>query len=202
MLEQFARLNAKTASYKSSGIVPLLEVTDICGVLAQLPEHHSWYIYAQIEQRRAYNMDLLHRYFQQLVLQEMLIRKFKPKLIKPSEFAYGIAKAVLNEHFHPFGKCRSCQALGKISSVKCTVCNGTGRSKPDHSWSDKVKYGFPMRPDLSRKWYQQSCGHYDQFLKSTIATIQNDLVNALNRVKRQARQIKRAEENESLFDDE
>lgn len=79
MLEQFARLNAKTASFKSSGNAPLLDVTDLCGVLASLPDQHSWYIYAMIEQRRAYNMELLHHYFKSLVLQEMRQRKFKSK---------------------------------------------------------------------------------------------------------------------------
>lgn len=198
MLEQFARLNAKTASFKSSGIAPLLDVTDLCGVLASLPEQHSWYIYAMIEQRRAYNMELLHKYFQGLVLQEMLKRKFKSKLVKAGEFSYGVTKAVLNAHFHPRGKCRSCQAIGKISSVKCTVCKGTGRASPEHSWADKVKYGFPMREDLSRKWYHQSCGYYDQFLTSTLAQIQIDLDAALYRVKQQARQYKH---NENLFDE-
>lgn len=200
MLEQFAKLNAKTASFKSSGIAPLLDVTDLCGVLASLPEQHSWYIYAMIEQRRAYNMELLHKYFQGLVLQEMLKRKFKSKLVIPREFSYGVTKAVLNAHFHPRGKCKSCQALGKISSVKCTVCNGTGRASPEHSWADKVKYGFPLRTDLSRKWYQQSCGYYDQFLMSTLAQIQIDLDAALHKVRQQARQYQR-EENECLFDD-
>lgn len=200
MLEQFARLNAKTASFKSSGNAPLIDVADLCGVLASLPDQHSWYIYAMIEQRRAYNMELLHKYFQGLVLQEMLKRKFKSKLINHREFSYGVAKAVLNAHFHPRGKCKSCQAIGKISSVKCTVCNGTGRASPEHSWADKVKYGFPLRTDLSRKWYHQSCGHYDQLLASTLAQFQIDLIDELQKVKKQAKQYKR-EENENLFDE-
>lgn len=201
MLEQFARLNAKTASFKSSGIAPLLDVTDLCGVLANLPEQHSWYIYAMIEQRRAYNMELLHKYCQGLVLQEMRTKKFKSKLVKPGEFAYGVTKAVLNAHFHPRPKCHTCQALGRISGVTCTVCKGTGRAPQDHSWAKKVQYGFPLRKDLSRKWYQQSCGHYDQFLTSVLAQIQIDLSDALARVKRQAREYQRQEENGNLFDE-
>lgn len=200
MLEQFARLNAKTASFKSSGNAPLLDVTDLCGVLASLPDQHSWYIYAMIEQRRAYNMELLHHYFKSLVLQEMRQRKFKSKKVESLDFAYGVTKAVLNAHFHPRGKCKSCQALGKISGVKCTVCNGTGRAAPAQTWSEKVKYGFPLRKDLDRKWYHQSCGHYDQLLTSTLAQIQIDLESALQKVKRHAIQYRR-EENESLFDD-
>ena len=198
MLEQFARLNAKTASFKSSGIAPLLDVTDLCGVLASLPDQHSWYIYAMIEQRRAYNMDLLHRYIQQLVLQEMSQRSFKSRIVTAYDFSYGVTKAALNAHFTPKGKCKTCNGLGFKAATQCPTCYGRGSQ--EHNWAEKVEYGFPMRKDLTRQWYKQSCGHYDQFVFSVLADIEIDLCEKLIRIKQQAKQFKRME-SESLFDE-
>lgn len=198
MLEQFARLNAKTASYVSSGIAPLLDVTDLCGILASLPDQHSWYIYAMIEQRRAYNMDLLHRYCQQLVLQEMLERKLKLKIITTHELAHGVTKAVIYAHFHPKGKCNTCNGLGFIAAKKCEKCVGAGSI--GHKWAERLEYGFPMRKDLSRQWYRKVCSHYDQLVESILIELQIDLAEKLHRMKKQARQFKEMD-NASLLDD-
>lgn len=197
MLEQFARLNAKTASFKSSGIAPLLDVTDLCGVLASLDDYHGWYVYAMIEQRRAYNMELLHVHCQQLVIQEMRGRGYKSKLVTVKDFSYGVTKATLFAHFNPRGKCGACNGLGFKLAVKCVKCDGRGAK--EHNWADKLSYGFPLREDLSRKWYAQSCGHYDRFINSLLIEIQQDLIDKLDRVKKQAKQYKR--ENESLLDE-
>lgn len=198
MLEQFARLNAKTASFKPTGIAPLLEVTDLCGVLASLEDHHSWYIYAMIEQRRAYNMDLLHRYIQQIILQEMHSRNFASRLIDSKDFAYGVTKAALYAHFHPKGKCKACNGLGFKAATQCEKCRGKGSQ--EYGWAERVEYGFPTRKDLTRKWYQQSCKHYDSLVGSILAEIQQDLIDKLYRVKQQAQHYKRLE-NASLFDE-
>ena len=198
MLEQFARLNAKTASFQSSGIAPLLEVTDLCGVLASLPEQHSWYIYAMIEQRRAHNMDLLHRYIQQLVLQEMYRKELKLRIVTSKDFAYGVTKAALYAHFNPKGKCKACNGLGFKAAKPCNKCDGNGAY--EHNWSEKVEYGFPLRKDLSRKWYQQSCGPYDNYVTSILIDIQIDLSEKLYQVKQQAKRFKYME-SESLFDE-
>jgi len=198
MLEIFARLNAKTATFTSSGIKPLLEVSDLCGILAKLPEQHSWYIYAMVEQRRAYNMDLLHRYCQQLVLEEMRRREFKSKIIKQSDFAYGVTKAALYAHFHPKGKCKACNGIGYKAAKQCKKCEGGGSQW--HNWADRVEYGFPLRKDLTRDWYRKSCQHYDNFVGSTLAEIQIDLMDKLKHIKTQERAYRR-EENVSLFDE-
>ena len=198
MLEQFARLNAKTINLKPTGMLPLIDVTDLCGVLASLEDQHSWYIYAMIEQRRAYNMDLLHRYLQQLVMQETHNRGFKSKLLSSTDFAYGVTKATLYAHFHPKGKCKACNGLGFKAAEPCKKCEGSGTN--EYNWSEKVEYGFPLRKDLTRKWYHQSCGYYDQFINSLLAEIRIDLHDALYRVKQQAKRFKR-EESAGLFDE-
>ncbi|WP_111860945.1 hypothetical protein [Acinetobacter sp. CFCC 10889] len=199
MIELFARLNPKSINQVGSTSTPLIEITDLCGVLAKLGEQHSWYIYAMIEQRRSYNMDLLHKYCQQVILQEMLLRKFKSKLVKPSEFAYGITKAVIYSHFHSKGKCPKCNGLGRIGTKKCEKCEGSGNKEYSHE--EKVSYGFPMRKDLSRQWYRQSCNHYDQFVECLLIELRNDLFFELDIIKKQALQYKRDEENADLFDD-
>lgn len=198
MLEQFAKLNAKTLNITAgSGIKPLLEITDLCGVLASLEDHHSWYVYAMIEQRRAYNMDLLHRYCQQIILQEMLKRKFKSKIITASEFAHGVTKAALYAHFHPKGKCKACNGLGFKAATRCEMCGGKGSR--EYNWSERVEYGFPMRKDLTRKWYLKSCSHYDRLVTSIMYEIQGDLIEKLTQIKRQAKAYRR-EENGDLLD--
>lgn len=199
MLEQFARLNAKTASLKISGNLPLLDVTDLCGVLALLDEHHSWYIYAMIEQRRAYNMELLHKYIQQLVMQEMRKREFKSRKVKLMDFAYGVTKAALFAHFNPRGKCKVCNGLGFKAAKRCEHCNGKGTR--EYNWSEKVQYGFPNRRDLTRDWYRKSCGYYDQFIESILHEIAAELSEKLNKVRRQAIAYKRLE-SAVLFDDD
>lgn len=199
MLEQFARLNAGTQSLVVSNKVPLLDTADLCGVLASLDDHHSWYVYAMIDQRRSYNMELLHTYLMQLLLQEMLSRRFFPKKVKPSVFAYGVTKAVIYAHFHPKGKCRACYGLGKISSKACEKCDGKGIK--EHSWAERLEYGFPLSEGLglTRSWYRVVCQPYDRFLESKLAEIQNDLHEKLLRLKKIEKAYRR-EENESLFD--
>ena len=199
MLELFARLNPKRINQVGSTSTPLIEITDLCGVLAKLDDQHSWYIYAMIEQRRSYNMDLLHKYCQQLILQEMLLRKFKSRLVMPNEFAYGITKAVIYSHFHSKGKCSKCNGLGRIGTKKCEKCEGKGFKEYTHA--EKVTYGFPLRPDLSRKWYQQVCRSYDQFTESILIELRNDLISSLQSIKKQALQYKRDEESADLFDE-
>lgn len=196
MLEQFARLNAKTTTFKSSGVMPLLDVSDLCGILASLQEQHSWYVYAMIDQRRSYNMEKLHVYCQQLVLQEMRSRGFKSRIINTQDFAYGVTKAALYAHFNPKSKCNACNGLGFKAASRCEKCNGRGSK--EHSWAERVEYGFEMRKDLTRKWYQQSCQPYDNFIQSLIGEIQVDLCQQLERLKKQAIAYKRAE-NEELF---
>lgn len=196
MLEQFARLNAKSLSLKSSGLLPLLDVTDLCGVLASLPEQHSWYIYAMIDQRRSYNMEKLHVYCQQHVLQEMRSRGFKSRIIKHQDFAYGVTKAALYAHFHPKAKCSVCNGLGFKAAKQCEKCRGRGSI--EYNWSERVAYGFNDRPDLTRKWYQQSCQHYDNFISSLIGEIRADLEIKLKQIKQQAVHYKYSD-NEELF---
>lgn len=198
MIELFAKLNPKRINQVGSTLTPLIETTDLCGVLANLEDQHSWYIYAMIDQRRSYNMELLHKYCQQLILQEMLLKKFKSKLVKPSEFAYGVTKAVIYSHFNSKGKCPKCNGLGRIGKKPCEKCDGKGFREYSHS--EKICYGFPMRSDLSRQWYRQSCNYYDQFIESFLIELRNDLIAGLSTIKKQALQYKREEETD-LFDD-
>ncbi|EOG9726789.1 hypothetical protein U2E72_13210 [Acinetobacter baumannii] len=197
MLEQFARLNAGTQSLVVSNKVPLLDTADLCGVLASLEDHHSWYVYAMIDQRRSYNMELLHTYLMQLLLQEMLLRRFYPKKVKPSEFAYGVTKAVIYAHFHPKGKCKACNGFGVVGAKPCVKCDGKGTK--EHNWSERLEYGFPMHKGLTRSWYRIVCQPYDRFLESKLAEIQNDLHEKLLKLKKIEKAYRR-EENESLFD--
>lgn len=199
MIEMFAKLNAKTISLTGGG-GQLIDVSDLCGVLASLEDRHSWYIYAMIEQRRAYNMELLHKHFQYLIIQEMRARKFyvKTKEITIADLAYGISRAVVYAHFHHKGKCKECNGIGKKGAEKCKKCEGKGSVV--YGWAEKVNYGFPYRDDLNRKWYQSVCGHYDSYVESLLYEINLELVMALSRIKKQALQYRRAE-NESLFDE-
>lgn len=198
MIEIFARLNAKTATFKPSGNTPLLDVTDLCGVLASLKEQHSWYVYALINQRRSYNMELLHVYCQQSIMQEMRSRNFKSSKGAVSDIAYGITKAAIYAHFHPKGTCATCNGLGFKNATKCEPCNGKGIK--EHKWSERVIYGFPLRKDLSRHWYAKVCERYDRLVESMLLDIQVDLVSALEKVNRQAIAYRR-EENKGLFDE-
>lgn len=199
MIELFAMLNPKSINLNGSSSSSLIENTDLCGILASLDEIHSWYIYSMIEQRRTYNMSLLHAHFKQVVLQEMLARRFKSKLLKPSEFAEGVTKAAIYAHFHHKGKCGACSGLGLIGRSKCKKCDGGGSKEYSHS--EKVNYAFPMRTDVSRKWYQKSCVHYDQIIVSELYEIRQDLLRSLAKVKSQALQYRRDEVNEALFDE-
>lgn len=198
MIEQFARLNAGTQTFNSSGHWPLLDEVDLCGILARLSDKHSWYVYAMIDQRRSYNMDLLHRYFTQVVLQEMLRKKYRSEKVKASEFAYGVTKAVIHAHFNPKGKCGYCNGIGRIGTSLCSKCLGSGVKM--HNWSEKLNYGFPMRSDLSRKWYRVSCGYYDQFIESFLIEIRSDLIESLHQHKLIEKAYRR-EVNECLFDE-
>lgn len=197
MLEIFSKLNAKRANIAGNG-QSLLDVTDICGLLASLDQRHSWYVYAMIEQRRCYNMELLHKYCEQLILQEMLKRKFQPKKVGPSEFASGVTKAALYAYFNPKGKCHKCNGFGKIGIKKCPKCNGNGAR--EHNWLDRLRYGFPMRNDLSSNWYLKICSHYDSYVVSILIEIENDIIDALKLLKKQER-IYRIQDNEVLFHD-
>ena len=199
MLEIFAKLNAKRINQNGGSSKPLIEITDLCGVLASLSDIHSWYIYSMIEQRRSYNMELLHIYFEQVVLQEMIQRKFKSRKLSPVEFSKGVTKAAIYAHFQHKGKCGACNGVGRIGSTKCKKCDGKGSQ--DYTRTEKINYGFPMRHDLTRKWYQQSCEHYDQLIESHLLEIRDDLAKSLSKIKSQARQYRR-EENEELFDDD
>ncbi|MDC4361040.1 hypothetical protein NQ651_17805, partial [Acinetobacter baumannii] len=174
-----------------------LDKVDLCGVLASLEDHHAWYVYAMIDQRRSYNMELLHTYLMQVLLQEMLSRRFFPKKVKPSEFAYGVTKAVIYAHFHPKGKCRACNGFGKVGAKECDKCDGKGTK--DHNWSERLEYGFPMKDGLTRSWYRIVCQPYDRFLESKLAEIQNDLHEKLSKLKKIEKSYRR-EENENLFD--
>lgn len=198
MLELFAKLNAKRVNLNGGSAQALIDVSDLCGVLAALSDVHSWYIYAMIDQRRSYNMELLHKHFEQVVLQEMLNRKYTPEKVKPREFAEGVTKAVVYAHFHHKGKCKACNGLGRKGAEKCKKCEGKGSQS--HTWSERVGYGFPLREDLSRKWYRISCGHYDQTIESELLKISDDLYQAIRKIKKQALQYRR-EESEDLFDD-
>lgn len=198
MIELFAKLNAKSISQNGGSASPLIEISDLCGVLASLDDVHSWYIYAMIDQRRSYNMSLLHTHFEQLVLQEMIARKFKSKKLSPREFTEGVTKAVIYAHFHHKGKCRACAGQGRKGAEKCKKCDGKGTQ--EYTRSEKINYGFPMRTDLSRKWYEGSCEHYDQLIESELAQIRDDLITGIKKIKHQALQYRR-EENEDLFDE-
>lgn len=198
MLEIFARLNAKGLVITGSGSKALIDIHDLCGILASLDEHHSWYVYALIEQRKSYNMDLLHRYCQQILLQEMNRRKFKSKIIKKDDCAYGITKAVLYGHFHSKGKCDACNGLGFKAKKRCIKCDGKGIAS--YKWAEKVSYGFPFRKDLTRKWYQSSCSTYDHYLQSILWEIHNEVAAKLSKVRRQAKDIAFGGTGE-LFDD-
>lgn len=203
MLEQFARLNAGTQTIVADNKIPLLDKADLCAVLAKLENHHSWYIYAMIDQRRSYNMDLLHRYLEQHVRAAMLERKFRSKLVTPIEFATGVTKAVIYSHFHPKGKCGKCNGLGHIGTSLCHVCNGTGTK--EHKWSEKIKYGFPFNAKVSRKWYVKSATYYDKLIEAVLVDIQLQLRNELIKLNRIEKAYRRndemAAENETLFDD-
>jgi len=198
VIEQFARLNAGTQTFISNGQAPLLDKSDLCGVLANLSEKHSWYVYAMIDQRRSYNMDLLHRYFTQVILQEMLRKKYRSEKVSASEFAYGVTKAVVHAHFNPKGKCGYCNGIGRVGTSLCVKCTGSGVKV--HNWSEKLNYGFPMRSDLTRKWYRVSCGYYDQFIESFLVEIHSELFESLRQLKLIEKQYRR-EENECLFDE-
>lgn len=206
MLEQFARLNAGTQTIVSENKIPLLDKADLCAVLAKLGRHHSWYIYAMIDQRRGYNMELLHKYLEQYVLAAMYERKFRSKLVTPSEFAMGVTKAVVYSHFHPKGKCGKCSGLGYIGTSLCHNCGGTGTK--EHKRSDKIKYGFPFNEHVSRKWYEKSCTFYDRLVDGLLVDIQLELKDELIKLNRIEKAYRRNDEfaalaaaNESLFDD-
>jgi excinuclease UvrABC ATPase subunit len=202
MLEQFARLNAGTQTINAENKVPLLDKADLCAVLAKLEGHHSWYIYAMIDQRRSYNMELLHTYLEQHVRAAMLERKFRSKLVTPVEFAIGVTKAVVYSHFHPKGKCGKCNGIGRIGTSLCTTCTGTGTK--EHKWTEKLKYGFPFNDRVSRKWYEKSCIYYDRLVESLLVAIQDDLrkeLIKLNRIEKAYRRDDESSVNESLFDD-
>lgn len=180
--------------------MPLLEVTDLCGVLASLDDLHSWYVYAMIDQRRSYNMELLHSYCKHIVLQELRKRQKKsharPYKVQPNDMAEGITKAALYAHFYPKGTCAKCKGLGFSLAKKCDNCGGKGVKEVN--WAERVAYGFPMRPDLCRKWYIQSCEKYDRLVGSVLIDIQLDLVEALKKAQRDVIEYQR-ESNEKLF---
>lgn len=180
MLERFAKLNPKTQKYTmpSSGMVIMHDHYDLANVLAKLPEQHSWYIYAMIGQRSQQNISKLEQYFFVKVINEMMIRRFEPRKLTPSEFASGVVKAVSTAHFNPKGKCKKCNGVGFVGSKICKHCDGTGRN--EYSMSEKVLIGFDCEKlNLSRKWYQNSCMHYDNLIQSEIAIIRNDLSRGL-----------------------
>ncbi|WP_151721046.1 hypothetical protein [Acinetobacter ursingii] len=176
MLELFAKLNPKTQKYTmpSSGVM-MQDHYDLANVLAKLPEQHSWYIYAMIGQQVDKNIQKLEQYFFVKVINEMLLRRFEPRKMTPSDFTQGVVKAAITAHFKPKGKCKKCNGIGFIGSKICKHCDGTGRN--EYSMSEKVLIGFDCEKlKLSRKWYQNSCMHYDSLIQSEIAIIRNDLV--------------------------
>ena len=201
MLEQFARLNAGTQTMMSSGNKPLLDKSDLCSVLAKLGEQHSWYVYAMIDQRRSYNMQLLHIYFKQHVLQVMRERKYKSRVAEPSYLAEGITRATIYTHFHPKGKCGKCNGLGRVGTSRCKNCDGSGNKSYSHV--DKIRYGFPFSDKISRKFYERQCVFYENLINGILLELQDDLRRELRKLKIIEKAYRRDENtiNEALFDE-
>lgn len=215
MLELFARLNVKTPNYEPSqgDGNPIITQEDLCGVLASFPEQYSWYIYAAIDQRRSYNMELLHRYFKQRVMQEMRNKKYVPKICTVSAFADGVTKAAVWAFFYSKGQCPKCVGDGgwnvrvwNKNTHKyydefelCPQCDGTGRK--EYNWSERVNYGFyqiyldsiqhiekddskPPMP-FTRKWYTACCKNYDNFIREELTDMSRHLVAKIKHLKQQ-----------------